>query len=343
MKENCLGRTGLTVRMLGFGGIPIQQISESDAIRVIRYSVKRGINYFDTARNYTVSEERIGKALVDLRDNVIIATKSSRRDEQGVLEELAVSLNNLQTEWIDVYQLHNVSSRASWEQVKAPHGALAALDKAKDQGLIRHIGITSHDPKLLTEIVKEEIFETIMIPFNYLTSLPADELLPLCRALNVGTVIMKPFGGGAFTNANTALKFLLGNEYVDVVIPGMMSIREVEENITVASGSSILSPAEWQLIEEDRVTLGDEFCRGCNYCQPCPQEIPISMMLRWEVFEKRMGWSSRFDARFEEGIAKATTCVECGECESRCPYHLPIRGLLSTKTSALKATHYSPS
>ncbi len=196
MKENCLGRTGLTVRMLGFGGIPIQQISESDAIRVIRYSVKRGINYFDTARNYTVSEERIGKALVDLRDNVIIATKSSRRDEQGVLEELDVSLNNLQTDWIDVYQLHNVSSRAAWEQVKAPHGALAALDKAKDQGLIRHIGITSHDPKLLTEIVKEEIFETIMIPFNYLTSLPADELLPLCRALNVGTVIMKPSGGG---------------------------------------------------------------------------------------------------------------------------------------------------
>lgn len=343
MKENCLGRTGLTVKMLGFGGIPIQQISESDAIRVVRHCVERGISYFDTARNYTVSEERIGKALVGIRDNVIIATKSSRRDEQGVLEELNVSLTNLQTDWIDVYQLHNVSSRDAWKQVKGPHGALAALYKARDQGLIRHIGITSHDPKLLTEIVKEEIFETIMIPFNYLTSLPADELLPLCRALDVGTVIMKPFGGGAFTNANIALKFLLGNEYVDVVIPGMMSISEVEENVTVASGSSILSPAEWQLIEEDRISLGDEFCRGCNYCQPCPQEIPISMLLRWEVFEKRMGWSSRFNTRFKEGIAKATSCVDCGECESRCPYHLPIRELLPMKTAALKAKHYSPS
>ena len=329
--------------MLGFGGIPIQQISESDAIRVVRHCVERGISYFDTARNYTVSEERIGKALVGIRDNVIIATKSSRRDEQGVLEELNVSLTNLQTDWIDVYQLHNVSSRDAWKQVKAPHGALAALYKARDQGLIRHIGITSHDPKLLTEIVKEEIFETIMIPFNYLTSLPADELLPLCHALNVGTVIMKPFGGGAFTNANIALKFLLGNEYVDVVIPGMMSIREVEENVTVASGSSTLSPAEWQLIEEDRITLGDEFCRGCNYCQPCPQEIPISMLLRWEVFEKRMGWSSRFNTRFKEGIAKATSCVDCGECESRCPYHLPIRELLPMKTAALKVKHYSSS
>jgi predicted aldo/keto reductase-like oxidoreductase len=329
--------------MLGFGGIPIQQISEADAIRVVRHCVKRGINYFDTARNYTVSEVRIGRALVGMRDNVIIATKSSRRDEHGVLEELNVSLTNLQTDWIDVYQLHNVSSRDDWEQVKAPTGALAALYKARDQGLIQHIGITSHDPKLLTEIVKEEIFETIMIPFNYLTSLPADELLPLCRALNIGTVIMKPFGGGAFINANTALKFLLGNKYVDVVIPGMMSIREVEENVTVASGYSILSPAEWQLIEEDRMTLGDEFCRGCNYCQPCPQEIPISMLLRWEVFEKRMGWSSRFNTRFKEGIVKAAYCLDCGECESRCPYHLPIRELLSTKTAALKEKHYSPS
>jgi predicted aldo/keto reductase-like oxidoreductase len=341
VNERILGRTGLTVKMLGFGGIPIQQVSEKDAIRVVRLCFERGINYFDTARNYTVSEERIGKALEDMRDDVVLATKSSRRDEQGVLEELEVSLSNLRTDWLDVYQLHNVSSREAWEQVKAPHGALAALYEARDQGMIRHVGITSHDPALLTEIVKEEIFETIMIPFNYLTSLPADELLPLCRVLNVGTVIMKPFGGGAFSNANTALKFLLGKEYIDVVIPGMMSIKEVEENVTVASGSNILSPAELRLIEEDRVTLGDKFCRGCNYCQPCPQEIAISMLLRWEVFEKRMGWSSRFDTRFREGMAKATTCLDCGECESRCPYHLPIRELITTKTTALKEKHYS--
>jgi predicted aldo/keto reductase-like oxidoreductase len=307
VNERILGRTGLTVKMLGFGGIPIQQVSEEDAIRVVRRCYERGINYFDTARNYTVSEERIGKALEDMRDDVILATKSSRRDKQGVLEELDVSLSNLRTDWLDVYQLHNVSSRDAWEQVKAPHGALAALYEAKDQEIIRHVGITSHDPALLTEMVKEEIFETIMIPFNYLTSLPANTLLPLCRELNVGTVIMKPFGGGAFSNANTAL----------------------------------MSPAELRLIEEDRVTLGDEFCRGCNYCQPCPQEIPISMLLRWEVFEKRMGWSSRFDARFREGVAKAITCLDCGECESRCPYHLLIRELITTKTTALKKKHYS--
>jgi predicted aldo/keto reductase-like oxidoreductase len=152
---------------------------------------------------------------------------------------------------------------------------------------------------------------------------------------------MKPFGGGAFTNANTALKFLLGNEFVDVVIPGMMSIKEIEENVTVASGPTSLSPVELQLIEDDRVTLGNQFCRGCNYCQPCPQAIPISMMLRWEVFEKRMGWSSRFDTRFREGVAKAATCLDCGDCESRCPYHLPIRELLSAKTAALNDKHYS--
>jgi predicted aldo/keto reductase-like oxidoreductase len=290
------------VKQLGFGGIPIQRISEAEVIHVVRHSYERGINYFDTARNYTVSEERIGKPLEDVREEVTLATKSSCRSKQGVLEELAVSLTNLRTDWIDVYQLHNVSSREAWEQVTAPQGALIALYEARDQGLIRHVGITGHDPTLLSEIVQEDIFETVMIPFNYLTSMPAEELLPLCHARRVGTVIMKPFGGGAFTHATTALKFLLGNECVDVVIPGMMSVAEVEENVTIASGSSALSPSEVARLEQDRVALGNQFCRGCDYCQPCPQQIPISLLLRWEVFEKRRGLPSRFESSFRDGV-----------------------------------------
>ena len=336
MKERILGRTGLKVRRIGFGGIPIQQISEEEAIKVVRHCYEVGINYFDTARGYTVSEERIGKALEDVRDQVYLATKSGLRTKEGLLEELAVSLRNLRTDWIDVYQLHGVSSSEQWDRITSPGGALEALQEARDQGKIRHLGITSHDPALLTEIVKQDIFETIMISYNYLATLPAEELLPLCRKMNVGTVIMKPFGGGAFSDARIALKFLLGNDDVDVAIPGMMSIAEVDENVALGLGPYSLSKEEQDLIERDRRELGNQFCRACNYCQPCPQEIPISMVLRWETFEKRMGWSDRLGNRLMEVADKADTCIECGDCEPKCPYQLPIRELLSAKTESIR-------
>lgn len=337
LKEKTLGRTGLKVKTLGFGGIPIQRVSEEEAIQVVRRCYELGINYFDTARWYTNSEERIGKALEDVRDEVFIATKSARRTKDGVLKELEISLENLRTDWIDVYQLHTVSSREEWERVITPDGALEALYEARDEGKIRYLGITSHDPPLLTEIVKEGIFETILIPYNYLTTLPAERLLPLCHRINVGTVIMKPFGGGAFSNANTALKFILRNENVDVVIPGMMSVEEVEENVTVASGSYTLSDEELKLIEKDKAELGSQFCRACYYCQPCPQEIPISFVLRAESqFLKLTGWTPRLERQFQDAEAKVATCIKCGECESRCPYHLPIRELLPVKIASLE-------
>jgi len=336
LRKNVLGKTQLTVSCLGFGGIPIQRVSEEEAIRVVRHSYERGITYFDTARNYTVSEERIGKALNDVRDKVVLATKSSNRTKKGVLEDLDVSLNNLRTDWIDVYQLHNVSSKEVWDQVTAPNGGLKALYQAQREGKIHHLGVTSHDPTLLVEIVNRNVFETIMIPYNYLTPIPAHVLLPLCHRMNVGTIIMKPFGGGVFSNAQIALKFLLENQDVDVIIPGMMSRAEVEENVMVASASSTLQQEELKLIKQDRLALGDQFCRACNYCQPCPQDIPISTVLRWEVTVKRMGWAPRIIDRLKDGLAKAATCIECGDCESRCPYHLPIRELLPRKAASLQ-------
>jgi len=302
----------------------------------VRHCYESGTNYFDTARAYTVSEERIGKALEDVRDQVYLATKSGRRTKERLLEELEISLRNLRTDWIDVYQLHGVSSREQWDRITSRGGALEALQEARDQGKIRHLGLTSHDPALLTEIVKQDVFETIMIPYNYLSTLPAEELLPLCRKMNVGTVIMKPFGGGAFSDARIALKFLLGNDDVDVIIPGMMRIAEVDENVALGLGQYSLSKEEQDLIERDRRELGNQFCRACNYCQPCPQEIPISMVLRWETFEKRMGWSDRLGNRLMEAADKADTCIECGDCESKCPYELPIRELLSAKTESIR-------
>ena len=336
MKENILGRTGLKVKMLGFGGIPIQRVTEDEAVQVVRRCYELGVNYFDTARAYTVSEERVGKALEGVRDDVFIATKSGRRTKDEVLLELETSLKNLRTDRIDVYQLHNVSTQEEWEQVTSPGGALEALYQARDEGKIEHLGITSHNPTLLIEIVKEDIFETILVPFNYLATLPAEELLPLCHEMNVGVVIMKPFGGGAFSNIKTALKFLLDNKNVDVIVPGMMSVQEVEENVSVASASYVLSPEELELIERDRAELGSEYCRGCNYCQPCPQEIPISFVLRTETqFLKRIGWSPQLEKQLKNATEVVPTCLKCGECESRCPYKLPIRELLPVKLASL--------
>jgi len=337
MQETVLGRTGLKIKRLGFGGIPIQRVSEEEAISVVRRCYELGINYYDTARAYSVSEERIGKALEDVRDEVILATKSGRRDGKSMLEELDISLGNLRTDYVDVFQLHNVSSKDAWKKIKEPGGALEALYKAKGEGKILHLGVTSHDPAVLTEIVREDIFETIMIPHNYLTYQPEEELFPICSEMNVGTVIMKPFGGGAFSNANTALKFSLGKEYSDVVIPGVAHIHEVEENVKIASGSYVLSDMEQELIEKDRKELDREFCRACGYCQPCTKGIPISYVMRAESqFLKRMGWRPGMEEQIANAVKATYECIKCGACEDRCPYHLRIRMLLPQKAHSLR-------
>ncbi|MDQ1279493.1 MAG: uncharacterized protein QG670_755, partial [Thermoproteota archaeon] len=237
LRERILGRTGLTVKTLGFGGIPIQRIPEKDAILVVRRCYELGVNYYDTARGYTVSEERIGKALEDVRENVVLATKTHAQTKEEALKDIETSLSNLRTDYINIYQLHGVSKIESWKKISAPGGALEALYEAKAQNKIHHIGVTSHNTELLQQIVKEDIFETIMVQMNYLAPEPAVELLPLCKKTKIGTVIMKPFAGGALSNASTALKFLLANDDIDVIIPGMQSIDEVEKNFSVASGS----------------------------------------------------------------------------------------------------------
>jgi len=270
---------------------------------------------------------------------VIIATKSGQRTAEGIEEELAISLKNLRTDYIDIYQLHNLSTREQWDKVREPGGALKAVTKAKEEGKIHHISVTSHDPVLSMELVESGLFETLMIPFNYLTPKPAEELFPLCRKHNVGIINMKPFGGGAFSNANIALKYVFNNPDVGVVIPGVMSIAEVEENWSIYEGDLTLTKEDLELIEKDKVELGTHFCRACGYCQPCPQEIPITFLLRAEKqFLRRMGWRPGTAERMTEAVEKGETCIQCRVCESRCPYELPISELLPGICSRLR-TH----
>jgi predicted aldo/keto reductase-like oxidoreductase len=335
LKESELGRTKLKVNRLGFGGIPIQRISEEEAIRVVRSAYEMSINFFDTARAYTNSEEKIGKALKDVREEVYIATKSVQRRKEGLVNDLNVSLKNLQTEWIDLYQLHMVSKKQEWETICGPEGALEGLLEARDEGKIRHIGITSHNPELMMDVLKTDIFETVMIPFNYMTHRPL-ELLQFCKDSGIGTIIMKPFGGGALTNKRAALKYVLGNENADIAIPGMMSLEELTENLEVCSGDYTLSQKDLQHIDKDKQELGNMYCRACDYCLPCPQGIPISFVLRAEDQLLRLtGWTPRLLKQIPEAKGKVATCIRCGECEGRCPYQLPIRELLQTKMARL--------
>jgi uncharacterized protein len=336
LKRRRLGKTDLMVTEMGFGGIPIQRVSEEDAIKVVKKCYELGINYFDTARGYTTSEERMGKALEGVRDKVYIATKSHAKTAKELRENLATSLKNLRTDYLDLYQLHNVTED-SWKTVQMPGGAFEELQKIKEEGIVRHIGVTSHSPTFLTRIVSEgSQFETIMVGYNYIALEPSKELLPACKKMDVGTIIMKPFGGGAFTNARTALKFVLADKNADCVIPGMQLVSEVKENVAVCGGSLELSKEEIASIEEDRSALGKEFCAACDYCQPCPAGIPISFVLRTEMSTlRRMGWTEGVVKQTREVAPRVAACLDCGACETRCPYQLPIRQLLPEKMDAL--------
>lgn len=336
LEKRVLGRTRIEVSALGFGGIPIQRVSEEEAVETVRKCYEMGIGFYDTARAYTNSEERIGKALEDVRDQVVLATKTVKRTRDGLLDELEVSLRNLRTDWLDIYQLHMVSTQEGWETIKGPGGALEGMYEAREDGRIKHLGITCHKPDLLAGIIAEGVFDTAMIPYNYLSETPAQGLLPLAKKIGVGTIAMKPFGGGAISHIRTALKYALSNGDIDVVIPGMMTTFEVESNVEVASGDLTLTPEDQELIDEDMRALGTRFCRACDYCRPCPQGIPISFVLRAEdQFLKLTGWTPRLISQIPEAKAKVDTCTRCGQCEERCPYELPIRDLLPKKIGSL--------
>ncbi len=336
LKRRRLGKTGLHVTEIGFGGIPIQRVSEEEAIRVVKRCHELGINYYDTARGYTTSEERIGKVLEGVREDVYVATKSHAKTAKELRENLETSLRNLRTDYLDLYQLHNVTGEG-WKTLSAPGGGFEELLKIKEEGVARHIGVTSHSPTFLTQIVGGgSSFETVMVGYNYIALEPSKELLPACKKMDVGTIIMKPFGGGAFTNASTALKFVLADENANLTIPGMQSVAEVEENVAVCGGSLTLSKDELDSIEVDRAALGDDFCAACQYCQPCPVGIPISFVLRTEMSTlRRMGWTEGTIKQTRETAPKVAACLDCGACETRCPYQLPIRKLLPEKMDAL--------
>lgn len=326
MEYRVLGKTGLQVSRLGFGGIPIQKIDAEGTKALMQRLAREGVNYVDTARGYTVSEEYLGFALEGIRDRFIIATKSMARTKEAMARDIDVSLKNLRTDYIDLYQIHNPSAK-DIEQVMAPDGALEALKEAKAEGKIGHIGITLHSVDLFRKAVELDWIETIMFPYNIVET-QGEELIARCAEKNVGFICMKPLAGGAIEDAETAIRFILSNPDVTVVIPGMASLDEVEQNVAIAENTSPLTEEETKKVAEIREFLGTNFCRRCNYCAPCTAGISISAVFLFEGYYSRYGLQDWATDRYLSMSKTASDCVECGVCETRCPYNLPIREML---------------
>jgi len=334
MRYRTLGRTGLKVSEIGFGGIPIQTVSGNEAVAVVRRALDADINFIDTARAYTTSEENIGEAIKGQRNKCIIATKTGARTAEGVRKDLKTSLSLLGTSSVEVYQLHNVNSDEALKEVMKSGGALDAVKSARRKRMVEYVGVTSHRPSVLVHAIRSGEFDTVMVPLNYVERTPLKELIPLANKQNVGTIAMKPLGGGAFTNAVEALKFLL-MQPISTVVPGVCSIEQVQENAKVGTMPLELSKDAMARLEQQARILGRLFCRACEYCQPCPESIPISSLLRVDTFIKRMGWEGWYD-RNRDSVKKYENCQKCRQCESRCPYQLPILELMAEKIQWLR-------
>ena len=329
MKYVELGKTGLNCAVVSFGGIPIQRSDAANTVAVVDALEKHGMNYIDTARGYTVSEEYLGAALKGRREKFILATKSMVRDYEGMKKEVETSLKNLRTDHIEVYQLHNLPL-GDFEKVFGPDGAYKALEEAKAAGKVCHIGATFHSLDALKKAVEEYAgkIETVMFPFNIVES-QGTEILKLAREKGMGTICMKPMAGGNLEDWTLALKFIDASGVMDISIPGMGSAEEVDRNAAAAESFGPLTAEELEKCETIRRTLGTTFCRRCGYCAPCTVGINIpSAFLFDNYLQHYEGLADWARDRYNAMAHKAGECIQCGACEGRCPYELPIREML---------------
>ena len=335
MEYRLLGKTGLKISRLGLGGIPIQRIDAQGTKTLVQKLMQEGVNFIDTARGYTVSEEFLGFALEGIREQFVLATKSMSRTKEAMEKDIAISLKNLRTDYIDLYQMHNPGAK-DLEQAMAPGGALEALQEAKAQGKIGHIGITLHSVELFRQAVELPWVETIMFPYNIVET-QGEELIARCAEKNIGFICMKPLAGGAIEDGITALRFVVSNPNVTVVIPGMAEEAEIVQNVAAASDTAPLGAEEQEKVAEIKAFLGTNFCRRCNYCAPCTVGISIPLVFLFEGYYSRYNLKEWALDRYSYLEKKATDCIGCGECEERCPYQLPIRQMMEKAGSVLGA------
>ncbi len=327
MRQVRLGRTGFEISELGMGGIPITRLGLEEAVGLIAHCFEQGITFFDTANVYGDSEIKMGAALADVRDRVVLATKTICRDRAGAEAQLEQSLRQLRTDRIDLYQLHNISTSEILAEVTAPAGACEALAEARRAGRIRAIGFSSHNLETAAAACRTGLFETVQVPFNFIESDPAEKLFPAARAQDMGIIAMKPLGGGLLGRADLCFAFLQQHPEV-VPIPGVESRAEVDEILECYRTRRPLDQAARAEIETLRAEMGPRFCHRCGYCQPCPQGIDIWRVLLFKPQTRR--FPPEMALRMSgQAMEAAEQCERCGECQERCPYDLPVPDLIA--------------
>ena len=329
-KRMVLGRTGLEVYRLGFGGIPIQRVSEEEAVATVLHAIECGVDFIDTSRAYTTSERRIGLALKQAGEaarSIVVASRSHAKTGDRIRADLETSLKELDRDYLHLYMAHFVSNDAEYQTVISPGGALEALRRAKEEGLIGHIGITSHSLDVLQRAVDDELFDVIMVCFSFLEPRAREAVIPTALAKNIGVLAMKPFSGGVIDDAGLALRYALSEPGI-LVLAGVEHPGLFDENWAVFQKGDPLTEADKERITEIRQSYDKVFCRRCDYCQPCTEDIPIQTVVNLRSMVKRMGLETLMTGPLGQGVSKAKNCTECGDCLPRCPYGLPIPDLI---------------
>lgn len=324
MRTIQLGSTGITTPQNAFGALPIQRDTTAAAVDLLRKAYEGGMTFFDTARAYSDSEEKIGIALHDVRDKITIATKTGATDPEEMKRQLDKSLTMLQTDHVDIYQLHMAN------RCYAPGdgtGVYEAMEDFKRQGMIRHIGITAHKIGIAEEAVASGLYETLQFPFSYLSGDREVALVQACKAANVGFIAMKAIAGGLITHAPAAMAYIA---QFDNVLPiwGVQREKELMEWLSFMDNTPTVDAEIQELIAADREALGADFCRGCGYCMPCPQGIVINQCARMSLMIRRAPTTTWLSEQWQAEMEKTTKCKECGLCKTRCPYELDIPTLL---------------
>ncbi len=324
MVKVTLGNTGITVEKNAFGALPIQRISTQEAVKLLRKAYDKGVTFFDTARFYTDSEEKLGEAFEGMREKVYIATKTGATDAEGFWKDIHTSLKNLRTDYIDIYQFHNP---AFCPKPGDGSGLYEAMLEAREKGMVRHIGITNHRLSVAHEAVESGLYETLQFPFCYLATEKDVELVEKCREAGMGFIAMKALSGGLITDSAAAYAFLAQYEHV-LPIWGVQREKELDEFLSYIENPPAMNEELAAVIAKDREELLGDFCRGCGYCMPCPVGIEINNCARMSLLIRRSPSAAQLTPQAQEKMKKIEDCLHCGRCKSKCPYGLDTPALL---------------
>lgn len=325
MKEVVLGSTGIQVVQNGFGALPIQRVSMEVAVNILRKAYEGGMRFFDTARAYSDSEEKLGEALqVYPRESYFIATKTMATTPDEFWKQLQQSLTLLKTDYIDIYQFHCAS------QVYKPHdgtGMYECMLEAKKQGKIKHIGITAHQLQVALDAVDSKLYETIQFPFSYLSSDKELELVQESQKAHMGFIAMKGLAGGLINQSKPAMAYM---SQFDNVLPiwGIQKESELDEWLSYMQETPVFNDEMKEFIEKEKEELSGDFCRGCGYCMPCPVGIMINQCARMSLMLRRAPSKSWLTPEMQEEMKKIENCLHCGQCSRKCPYELDTPALL---------------